>query len=250
MIARGDRRVRPELLCDGVRRALLHAGAEVFERSPVEHLIRDGSTWIVEGRSEMRRADAVVLAAGVASAHVLADLGVRLPIAAAKGYSRTYESHPSGPRQALYLETPKVAISVFDGAVRLSGTLELGARDLSLSDRRLEAITAAARQALAGWDMPSRPRDWAGMRSLSPDGLPFIGPVPGWDGIHLATGHATLGITLAPLTGELLAPLLLEGHGSELLGAFDPARALAAGFVRRMSLDYAQRIRATTGGLR
>ena len=49
------------------------------------------------------------------------------------------------------------------------------------------------------------------MRSLSPDGLPFIGPVPGWDGIHLATGHATLGITLAPLTGELLAPLLLRG---------------------------------------
>ena len=176
---------------------------------------------------------------------------MRLPIAAAKGYSRSYRWHPSGPRHALYLETPKVAISVFDGAVRVSGTLELGARSLSLSDRRLAAITAAAQQALPGWEMPSQPLDWAGMRSLSPDGLPFIGPVPGWDGIHLATGHATLGITLAPLTGELLAPLLLEGRRCELLGAFDPARALAgAGPVRQLSRDAAQRLRATPGGLR
>jgi len=64
------------------------------------------------------------------------------------------------------------------------------------------------------------------MRPLSPDGLPYIGPVPGLDGVHLATGHATLGITLAPLTGELIASRLLEGAHDELLSAFDPARAL------------------------
>ena len=251
MIARGDHRIRPETLCDGVRRALVAAGAEVLEDSPVEDLIRDGSTWIVESRSAMRRADAVVLAGGVASARLLGTLGTRLPIAAAKGYSRTYASDPSGPRHALYLEAPKVAISVYDGAVRVSGTLELGARNLSLSDRRLRAITAAARDALPGWEMPGEPRDWAGMRSLSPDGLPFIGPVPGWDGIHLATGHATLGITLAPLTGELLAPMLLEGRRNELLAAFDPARALAgAAEMRSLSRHYAQRLRETTGGLR
>jgi len=251
LIGRGDRRVRPESLCAGVRRALLGAGAEVFECSPVEDLIRDGSTWIVQSGPVARRADAVVLAGGVASAHLLAPLGTRLTIAAAKGYSRTYASHPSGPRRPLYLEAPKVAISVFDGAVRVSGTLELGARGLSLSDRRLKAITAAARKALPGWEMPDRPRDWAGMRSLSPDGLPFIGPVPGWDGIHLAAGHATLGITLAPLTGELLAPLVFEGRRHELLGAFDPARAVAAGgSIRRLSRDCVQRLRATAGGLR
>jgi D-amino-acid dehydrogenase len=251
LIAHGDHRVRPEVLCAGVQRALLAGGAEVFEDHPVDALIRDGSTWIVGSRSVMRRADAVVLAGGVASAPLLADVGIRLPIAAAKGYSRTYSSHPSGPRHALYLEAPKVAISVFEGAVRVSGTLELGARSLRLSDRRLAAITAAAREALPCWEMPSQPRDWAGMRSLSPDGLPFIGPVPGWDGIHLATGHATLGITLAPLTGELLAPLLLEGRRSDLLDAFDPARALAgSGHVRQLGRDYAQRLRATTGGIR
>ena len=243
VIARGDRRVRPEALCDGVRRALVAGGGEVFEQAPVDSLIRDGSTWIVESQSVVRRADAVVLAAGVASANLLAGLDLRLPIAPAKGYSRTYTAHPSGPRQALYLETPKVAISAFDGAVRVSGTLELGARGLALSHRRLAAITTAAQQALPGWEMPRQPMDWAGMRSLSTDGLPFIGPVTGWDGIHLAAGHGTLGITLGPLTGELLADLLLDGRRDELLAAFDPARAIVRG-------GYLPRPRANTGGPR
>ena len=241
LIARNDRRVRPESLCEGVQRALVAGGAEVLERTPVDALGRDGSGWIVAGGSARRRGDAIVLAGGVASAGLLARLGRRLPIVAAKGYSRTYPSDSTAPRQALYLEAPKVAISVFDGAVRVSGTLELAARSLSLSDRRLRAITAAAQQALPGWRMPSNPRDWAGMRSLSPDGLPFIGPVPGLSGLHVAAGHATLGITLAPLTGELLADLVLEGRGSGALTPFDPARAIGG---------YFRRPRATTGGPR
>ncbi len=243
LIARVDRRVRPESLCEGVRRTLVAADAEVLEHSPVDAVGRDGSGWTVASGSARRRGDAVVLAAGVPSADLLARLGPRLPIVAAKGYSRTYPSDATGPRQAMYLETPKVAISVFDGAVRVSGTLELGALGLGLSDRRLRAITAAAQQALPGWRMPSEPRDWAGMRSLSPDGLPFIGSVPGLDGLSVAAGHATLGITLAPLTGELIADLVLERRGSGALSSFDPGRAIARP-------GYFRRPRAMTGGPR
>jgi D-amino-acid dehydrogenase len=240
VIARGDRRVRPERLTAGVHRALLAGGGEVLERCPVTSLVRDGSGWTARYPTGERRAEAVVLAGGVESGKLLAALGARVPLVAAKGYSRTYASDSrdgSGPRTALYLEGPKVAISAFEGAVRVSGTLELGARGLGLSRRRLEAITAAAQRALPGWRMPDGPQDWAGMRSLSPDGLPYIGPVPGLDGIHLAAGHGTLGVTLAPLTGELLAPLLLQGTRHDLLRAFDPARVV-------------QRFRPTSGGLR
>ena len=227
VVAHGEGRVRPEALSDGVHRALIARGVEVLEGVPVTRLTREGGEWLVAGRNGVaRRAEAVVIAAGAESGSVLAGHGLRLPIAAAKGYSRTYVADPTGPRQPLYLENPKVAISVFDGGVRVSGTLELGARELALSPRRLAAITAAAQRALPGWRMPASPRDWAGMRPLSPDGLPYIGPVPGLDGVHLATGHATLGITLAPLTGELIASRLLEGAHDELLSAFDPARAL------------------------
>jgi len=231
LVAHGEGRVRPELLCAGVHRALLARGVEVLEGAPVTRLVAlHGGQWRIECRGgTFRDADAVVIAAGAASGVLLSSHGVRAPIAAAKGYSRTYPADPSGPVRPLYLENPKVAISVFDGGVRVSGTLELGARDLSLSGRRLDAITAAAQRALPGWQVPARRRDWAGMRPLSPDGLPFIGPVPGLEGVHLATAHATLGITLAPLTGQLLADLLVDRAHNELLSAFDPARALRVG---------------------
>ena len=176
----------------------------MLENTPIDQLPGTGREWLANSRPGRPRADAVVIAAGVPSAAAAGRPGVRLPIAAAKGYSRTYAPRPERPAPALYLEGPKVAISVFDEGVRVSGTLELGARGLGLSRRRLAAISAAAQAALPGWQMPADPRDWAGMRSLSPDGLPYIGPVPGLDGLHLATGHGTLGMTLAPLTGELL----------------------------------------------
>jgi D-amino-acid dehydrogenase len=226
MVAHGEGRVRPESLTAALKSTLIGRGVEVIEGMIVTRLTREDREWRGETPTGPRRAQAVVIAGGVDSARLLAGHGIRLPIAAAKGYSRTYARHPSGPQHPLYLEGPKVAISVYEEGVRVSGTLELGARGLSLSTRRLQAITAAAQRALPGWQMPPEPRDWAGMRSLSPDGLPYIGPVPGLPGVNLATGHATLGITLAPLTGELLAAMLLDGGRDELLSAFDPARAI------------------------
>ena len=224
LIADGDRRVRPESLTAGLQRALEARGVAVRQGEPVTALTPDRGRWLLQTSNGSLAASAVVVASGVDTVRLVAPLGPRLPIVAAKGYSRTYKPDPSGPRRAVYLEGPKVAISAFDGGVRVSGTLELGAQGLALSVRRLAAITAGAQRAMPGWRMPADPQDWAGMRSLSPDGLPLIGAVPGRPGLHVATAHATLGITLAPATGELMAGLLLDGRPDPLLAAFDPAR--------------------------
>lgn len=227
MLASGEGRVRPEAFTAAVHGLLTARGVTVVEGAPVVALTRDGDTWLARTPAGEHRGDAVVLAGGVAVTDLLRALGVRLPVVAAKGYSRTFAGRPGehgAPLRSLYLESPKVAISVFDEAVRISGTLELGARDLTLSARRLTAVTRAARRALPGWE-PAGGRDWAGARSISPDGLPYIGAVPGAPGVHVATAHAMLGITLAPLTGELLAQQLLERRTEPQLAALDPARA-------------------------
>ena len=51
----------------------------------------------------------------------------------------------------------------------------------------------------------------AGSRPLSPDRMPIIGPVPGWEGILLATGHTTKGIHLGPVTGHIIADYIYDG---------------------------------------
>jgi glycine oxidase len=55
----------------------------------------------------------------------------------------------------------------------------------------------------------------AGPRPVSPDDLPIIGPVPGWDGLYLSTGHGRHGIQLAAITGKLVADLIVRGATSE-----------------------------------
>jgi D-amino-acid dehydrogenase len=66
---------------------------------------------------------------------------------------------------------------------------------------------------------------WAGLRPMTADGLPLIGRAPALQNVFVATGHGMLGVTLAPATAALLAPLVLDGRVAPELDPFDPARS-------------------------
>ena len=66
--------------------------------------------------------------------------------------------------------------------------------------------------------------EWAGLRPGTPDGLPIIGPLPGWTNVIAATGHYRNGILLGPITGRLVARGILDGDWSETPSEFSPAR--------------------------
>jgi D-amino-acid dehydrogenase len=59
---------------------------------------------------------------------------------------------------------------------------------------------------------------------MTPDGLPIIGHLPGHRNLVVASGHAMLGVTLAPATGESVAELITTGCAPQVLAPFDPAR--------------------------
>jgi D-amino-acid dehydrogenase len=61
--------------------------------------------------------------------------------------------------------------------------------------------------------------EWCGLRPCLPDGLPAIGPAPGIPGLFVATGHAMMGLTLGPVTGQLVAECVLDGAPSTDLRA-------------------------------
>ena len=66
----------------------------------------------------------------------------------------------------------------------------------------------------------------AGPRPLAADCLPLIGPVPGWRGVYLATGHNTNGIHLSAITGRIISDLITKGRNDLPLSidAFLPSR--------------------------
>jgi D-amino-acid dehydrogenase len=227
--ARVDRFVRPEELTAGLADQLRAGGVEVREGSELRRLERRDGGWALEtAPGEPVAADRVVIAAGLPTAPLLRRLGVRVPLLGARGYSVTVAGRGTPPRHALYLAEAKLGLSPFDGGVRVAGVFELGARNADVAPGVGERLLAAARPYLGGWQPdPGGPVEaWAGLRPATPDGLPLIGALPGLDGVFLATGHGMLGVTLAPATADLLAPLVLDGRAAPELAPFDPARRL------------------------
>jgi D-amino-acid dehydrogenase len=229
MHARVDRFVRPEELTAGLAASLRADGVEIREGCELRSISRRPGGWElgVDG-GEPVTAGRVVVSAGLPTAPLLRGLGVRVPLLGARGYSVTIAGRGTPPRHALYLAEAKLGLSPFDGGVRVAGVFELGARSADAAPGVGDRLLAAARPYLAGWEpVADGPVEaWAGLRPATPDGLPLIGALPGLDGVFLATGHGMLGVTLAPATADLLAPLVLEGRAAPELAPFDPARHL------------------------
>jgi D-amino-acid dehydrogenase len=93
--------------------------------------------------------------------------------------------------------------------LRVAGTLELSGFDMSINKRRLHAILEAVSTYFPDFDTDTLEliEIWRGLRPCSPDGLPYIGRPRHYDNLIISTGHGMLGISLAPITGKIVAQL-------------------------------------------
>ena len=125
-----------------------------------------------------------------------------------------------------FVKRRSIPLTSFDGSVRLAGTMELSGLNETIRPERVAAIARAAAGCLRDWpaDPALATTVWPGMRPMTPDGLPAIGLLPGYGNLAVASGHAMLGVTLAPATGEAIAELLTSGQAPDVLSPFDPAR--------------------------
>jgi D-amino-acid dehydrogenase len=98
--------------------------------------------------------------------------------------------------------------------LRYAGTLELAGFDFGINRRRVRAILRAAGAYLVDRGAPEIVEIWRGMRPCMPDGLPVIGRARQPANLLIGTGHSTLGLSLGPITGQLLAELVKEGRPS------------------------------------
>jgi D-amino-acid dehydrogenase len=172
------------------------------------------------------RADQVVLAAGAWSPALMRELGLKLPIQAAKGYSITLRAHDSGPKLPLMLMEKRIAVTPMGRSLRFAGTLEMAGLDLSVDCRRVEAIRGASAEYLPAAAEAELIEIWRGLRPTSPDGLPLIGRSGRFRNLVVAGGHGTLGISLAPVTGELVVQLLTDSPPTFNLAPLSPDRFL------------------------
>ena len=182
-------------------------------------------------------ADHVVLALGSYSTAMLAPLGIDIPVYPVKGYSITVPITDASraPESTIMDETHKVAVTRLGDRIRVGGTAQLSGLDLGLVDARRRTLEHVVTDLFPGGGDVSRAEFWTGLRPMTPDGTPIVGATT-IANLTLATGHGTLGWTMAAGTGRVVADLLsgrepeisLEGIGVERYGRGASRRAGAA----------------------
>ena len=155
------------------------------------------------------RADAYLLALGSHSPLLLKPVGVDIPVYPVKGYSITVPitDAVAAPESTVMDETHKVAVTRLGERIRVGGTAELAGYDLRLHDARRRTLEHVVTDLFPNGGDVSRAEFWCGLRPMTPDGTPVLGATP-LRRLYLATGHGTLGWTMAAGTGRVMADLI------------------------------------------
>jgi D-amino-acid dehydrogenase len=164
-------------------------------------------------------ADAVVLATGPFSAGILNEVGIQLPLQPGKGYHRDYSLGLGGAppiKTACELSEASVFCTPMGDFVRFAGTMEFSGLNRVMRTPRLDQLTNAARRCFPGLGSDGLKSEWCGLRPMASDGMPIIGSIRDIKGLSVATGHGMLGLTLGPVTGEMIAREILDADEPQL----------------------------------
>jgi D-amino-acid dehydrogenase len=168
----------------------------------------------------------VVLCSGVWSAELAKELGLKLPMQAGKGYSLTLTNPKQLPELCSICTEARLAVTPMDGALRVGGTMEMAGTDESITPRRVRGITRAFPNFFPAFSESdfADVKPWSGLRPVSPDGMPYIGRTQRWKNLTIATGHAMMGLSLAPATGKIVADVLSGEKSHVALDLMSPDR--------------------------
>ena len=212
--------VRPETFTAGMAAALGRMGVEIVEGAEVTDFeVREDRVASVITAAGRYSADAFVVAAGAWTPPLAQMLGVSFPMQAGKGYS-FFVSPSVLPKRSILLADVHVGCTPFGDRMRIGGTLEFSGLNTRLDHRRIAAIVKGAHESFLPWKAREDATEWAGLRPVTPDGLPVLDRLTPGGNVFLATGYSMLGITLAPPAGRAIAEFVASGRRPKLLEPF------------------------------
>jgi D-amino-acid dehydrogenase len=154
--------------------------------------------------------DEFVLAGGAWSPGLVRDLGLRLSMQAGKGYSLTLPDPVELPQICAIFTEARVAVTPMGSTLRIGGTMEIAGMNETVNQRRIEGILKAVPQYYPKFRREhfNEVQPWYGYRPCPPDGLPYLGHTRAADNLVIATGHGMMGLSLAPVTGDIVGRLV------------------------------------------
>lgn len=217
------RTIDPWRLCDALARDFVRRGGEIVtaeargfefggEGAGPTKVITDKGAFDVEN---------VVIAAGVWSRPLAAQLGTHVPLEAERGYHVMFGNPGFGLRRAITSVDRSISLADMHEGIRASGMAEFAAPSAEPDMRNADIVMRHAKALLPGLKGEPASR-WMGPRPSHPDSKPVIDRSPRHRNVLFAFGHDHLGLTMAGITGKLIAEL---ATGSPLSVDLAPFRA-------------------------
>ena len=178
--------------------------------TPINQLLsQSGKITGVRLGNEILKADQYIVALGSYSRDLLAPLSIGLPVYPVKGYSLTIPliDETKAPQSTVLDETYKVAVTRFNNRIRVGGMAELSGFNMDLKQRRRETLEKVVTDLFPGGDL-SKATFWTGLRPMTPDSTPVVGPTQ-LSNLFINAGHGTLGWTMACGSGKLISDLVM-----------------------------------------
>ncbi len=171
-------------------------------------------------------ADDVVICAGAWSSAFARALDLRLPMQAGKGYSLTVPKPRQLPELCSICTEARIAVTPIGNSLRFGGTMEIAGLNEEITPRRVRGIIRSVPKYFPEFQTSDFDgvEPWRGLRPCSPDGLPYLGRTTRFSNLLLATGHGMMGVSLAPITGQLAAQLLSGETPAIDISALSPDR--------------------------
>lgn len=205
----GDSFMNPAIFLTELAKRVRAMGAEFHEQTEVTGFeSAGGKITRVRTASGEFEAEHIVLAAGAWSPIVARDLRLKLPIQPARGYSVTIAAPRKMPRHAFILGDRRVAVSPYGELLRFTGRLEVGEYSTTPDPKWIVRLEKFVREYILLDETLDVKDTWAGLRPVTPDGIPAIGRAPHLSNLTVATGHAMVGLTLGAGTGQIVAELV------------------------------------------
>lgn len=198
-------------------------GVKFISNKEVEHVIdhqEKGSEVIFKDNNRMT-AKYVVVSTGSWSGNLTKR---KLLIEPGKGYSFDLPNNKFSPSIASILHEARVAITPMGDFTRIGGTLDLGNFSNEINRNRVEGIVKSIPQYYQSTSLEFPSNIWHGLRPCSPDGMPFIGKYQDKSSLIIATGHAMMGMSLAPSTARMVVDIVKGNSRRTPHSKLDPGR--------------------------
>ena len=182
------------------------AGGRYMMESVEDLIIERDAISLKLGNGQQIRAHKAVISAGAHSQALAAKAGDKTPLIAERGYHLEFEGQKNRIQRPVCVADQGFYMSPMSGRLRVAGTVELGDVDPQPSPHRLAALTRQAQAIFPDLGVPER--TWLGFRPSLPDSRPILSRSSRTDRVVYAYGHGHIGLTLAPVSAEIVAALI------------------------------------------